>query len=413
MNGKQMCRCCGRTEVCVFLSLGKTPLANALLRESQLATEEESYPLEVGFCRYCALVQITETVPPEKLFRDYVYLSSFSDTMLHHVSELVERLIADRCLGRNNLVVEIGSNDGYLLQYYKASGIPVLGIDPAVNVARIAQETRGIRTLAEFFSEALALRLRREGLQADVIHLHNVLAHVPDLNGVVEGIRILLQDRGIAVIEVPYVRDLIEHTEFDTIYHEHLCYFSLVALREIFERHGLKMIEAEHLPIHGGSVRLHVAKGNAPGESHSSRSLLRMIEQELSEGVDRIEYYQHFAERVSALRTGLIDLLRRLKAENKRIAAYGASAKGSTLLNYLGTGRELVEYVVDRNTIKQGLFTPGQHLPIHAPSKLIEDRPDYVLLLTWNWAGEIMAQQAEYQRGGGRFIIPIPELRIV
>ncbi len=408
-----VCRSCGKMELSIILSLGQTPLANALLTPEQVGLIEPTYPLDLAFCRSCALVQITETVPPERLFREYLYLSSFSDTMLHHSLKLVKRLILNRHLERNSLVVEIGSNDGYLLQYYKQAGIPVLGIEPATNIARVAQEVRGIRTLAQFFGESLARQIREKGEQADVIHAHNVLAHVADLNGVVSGIGLLLKDHGVAVAEVPYVKDLIDHTEFDTIYHEHLCYFSLTALKRIFRRHQLMIGEVERLPIHGGSLRLFIEKMKTNEDGEDSPSVRRLLEEETLQGLDRVEFYQNFADKVEKLRYGLLDLLKRLKGENKRIVAYGASAKGSTLLNYFGIGREILDYVVDRSTVKQGLFTPGTQLPIYAPAKLTEDRPDYVLLLTWNFAEEIITQQAEYHQKGGQFIIPIPKLQIV
>jgi SAM-dependent methyltransferase len=339
-------------------------------------------------------------VPPEKLFREYPYLSSFSDTMLRHSYELVKRLISDRHLKTNCLVIEIGSNDGYLLQYYKQEGIPVLGVEPATNIARMAREVRGIDTMAQFFSETLARQLRKKGQQADVIHAHNVLAHVVDLNGVVSGIGVLLKDNGIAVIEVPYVKDLIDHTEFDTIYHEHLCYFSLTALKCLFQRNQLVIVEVERLPIHGGSLRIFIEKMKTTEDTEDFPSVRRLMEEETLEGLNRIEFYQSFADKVENLRHDLTDLLRRLKGQNKRIVAYGASAKGTMLLTHFGIGREILDYVVDRSTVKQGLLTPGTHLPIYAPEKLGEDQPDYVLLLTWNFAEEILEQQAEYYKRG-------------
>jgi SAM-dependent methyltransferase len=408
-----VCRSCGKTELSIILSLGQTPLANALLTTKQVCLIEPTYPLDLAFCQNCALVQITETVPPEKLFREYPYLSSFSDTMLRHSYELVKRLILDRHLETNSLVIEIGSNDGYLLQYYKQEGIPVLGVEPATNIARMARDVRGIDTMAQFFSETLARQLREKGQQADVIHAHNVLAHVVDLNGVVSGIGVLLKDNGIAVIEVPYVKDLIDHTEFDTIYHEHLCYFSLTALKCLFKRNQLVIVEVERLPIHGGSLRILIEKMKTTEDTEDFPSVRRLMEEETLEGLNRVEFYQSFADKVENLRHDLTDLLRRLKGQNKRIVAYGASAKGTMLLTHFGIGQEILDYVVDRSTVKQGLLTPGTHLPIYAPEKLVEDQPDYVLLLTWNFAEEIMEQQAEYYKRGGKFIIPIPEVKVV
>jgi hypothetical protein len=330
--------------------------------------------------------------------------------MLRHAEELVGRLITLRCLDDHSLAVEIASNDGYLLQYYHRRGIPVLGIEPAVNVARVAQEERGIRTLCEFFGEELARQLRERGERADVIHAHNVLAHVANLNGFVHGIQLLLKDDGLAVIEVPYVKDLIDQCEFDTIYHEHLCYFSLTALDRLFRRHALVIQDVERIPIHGGSLRLFVSKTASASQGATARSLLS---EETTWGVDRLEFYQGFARRVENLKMALCSLLLGLKRKGKRLAAYGAAAKGSTLLNYFNIGWEILDFVVDRSIYKQGRYMPGVHLPIYPPTELLEAMPDYVLLLAWNFADEIVEQQAEYRRQGGRFIVPVPEVKMV
>jgi SAM-dependent methyltransferase len=408
-----ICRSCGATELRPVLDLGRTPLANALLTAEQLSEPELVYPLELVFCPACTLVQITETVPPEQLFREYFYRSSFSDTLLRHAEEIAGKLSGSRRLDAKSLVIEIASNDGYLLQYYKRAGIPVLGIEPATNIARVAEEERGIPTLSEFFGSALAAELRRQGKSADVIHANNVLAHVADLNGFVKGVEQLLKDDGVAVIEVPYVQDMIDRTEFDTIYHEHLCYFSLTALDRLFGRHGLAILDVERLPIHGGTLRILAVKQNAAAEGIPSPSVVQLLDQERNSAVPEFECYRGFGENVERLRNNLVTLLRNLKAQEKRIAVYGASAKGSTLLNYFGIGRETLDYVVDRSTAKQGYYTPGKHLPIFAPEHLLETMPDFALLLTWNFADEILAQQHEYRRRGGRFIIPIPEVAVV
>ena len=393
-----------------ILDLGHTPLANSLLAAADLAKPEPTYPLELAFCESCALVQITETVPPEQLFSDYLYFSSFSDTMLAHARAIVERVIVERSLGPESLVVEIASNDGYLLQYYRDRGVPVLGIEPARNIAKVAEE-RGIRTRNTFFGAEEAKRLAAEGVHAHVIHANNVFAHVADTNGFVEGLGRILAPRGVAIVEVPYVRDMIEGCEFDTIYHEHLCYFSLSALDCLFQRHGLAIIDAERITIHGGSLRVFVAHAGS-GQAVSAR-VEKLLNEERDAGLRHLSYYEDFARRVRLLRVELTTLLAGLRAKGKRVAAYGAAAKGATLLNYCGIGTETLEFVVDRSTYKQGRVMPGVHVPIHAPSYLLERMPEYVLLLSWNFAAEIMEQQADYRARGGQFIVPVPTPIIV
>ncbi|HXG24249.1 MAG TPA: class I SAM-dependent methyltransferase, partial [Chthonomonadales bacterium] len=334
------CRSCGMSGLQPVVSLGQMPLANALLTWEELPQPEVTYPLDLVFCPICTLVQITETVPPVKLFREYLYFSSFSDSMLQHAADLAHRMIAWRRLSQGALVVEIASNDGYLLQHYRQCGIPVLGIEPAVNIARVAQEERGIPTVAEFFGDTLAERLVGQVGRADVVHAHNVLAHVPDLNGFVIGLKRLLKREGIAVIEVPYVRDMIDRCEFDTIYHEHLCYFSLTALAHLFARHDLVISEVERVPIHGGSLRLFVTHD---GETKQGGNVYDLLAEEADCRLDTWAYYQDFAARVAKLRCSLRELLLALKRDGNRLAAYGAAAKGSTLLNYCGIGCDLLD----------------------------------------------------------------------
>jgi SAM-dependent methyltransferase len=411
-RGLPACRSCGAKELELVLSLGRTPLANALLTQEQLTQPERRYPLDLAFCPSCTLVQITETVPPADLFSEYLYFSSFSDTMLRHAQSLVLRLIAERQLGPRSLVVEVASNDGYLLQYYQQAGVPVLGIEPAANIASEA-EKRGVPTMVEFFGQQLAGQLRARGQRADVIHAHNVLAHVADLNGFVEGIKILLKDDGVAVIEAPYVKDLIDHCEFDTIYHEHLCYYSLTALDRLFRRHDLFIQDVDRISIHGGSLRVTVGKSSHPALSQRGReNVTQLLAEEAAWGVDRFATYRDFGTRVEALKATLTSMLAGFKRRGDRIAAYGAAAKGSTLLNYFGIGLETLDFVVDRSPHKQGRFMPGVHIPIRAPERLLEEMPDEVLLLTWNFADEILEQQKAYRQLGGRFIIPVPEVKV-
>jgi len=395
-----------------ILSLGHTPLANALLTPDELEKPEPTFALDLVFCPVCSLVQITETVPPEELFRDYTYFSSFSDTTLRHAGDLAQRLVREQRLGPDSLVIEAASNDGYLLKHYRAVGVPVLGIEPAENIARTAQDDHGIPTLPEFFDLKLALELAQNRQRADVFHANNVLAHVADLNGFVAGIEALLKPDGVAVVEVPYVKDLIDRVEFDTIYHEHLCYFSLTALDRIFRRHRLRIVDVERLEIHGGSLRIHAVRATSKTRPQVSAAVIDILAEELAWGVDRFEFYGGFAARVVELRRSLLSLLAKLKGERHRVAVYGASAKGSTLLNCCGIGGDTLEFAVDRSTVKQGRYTPGSHLKIYAPEKLLEEQPDYVLLLSWNLADEILEQQQDYRRRGGKFIIPIPELKV-
>ncbi len=407
------CRLCGCPELTGFLSLGRMPLANALLAPAHLAQPEALYPLDVVLCPRCTLVQITETVAPEELFRDYPYFSSVSETMVRHAEALVKHLKGLRPLDGHSLVVEVGSNDGYLLRSYHAGGIPVLGIEPAANIAREAR-ARGIQTVCDFFDRGLAERLRRAGCQADLLHAHNVLAHVPDVNGFVDGLRSLLKADGLAVIEVPYVKDLIDRCEFDTIYHEHLCYFSMTALHHLFRLHRLVIQDVERLPIHGGSLRLFVTVQDGPRAWGRPRSRVEeLLAEEAAWGAGRLEVYEAFARRVRGVRERLRQLLTGLRRQGKRLAAYGAAAKGSVLLNYVGIGPDLLDFVVDRSPHKQGRYIPGVRVPIYPPPHLLDAMPDYVLVLVWNILDEVVRQQEGYRRRGGRFIVPIPEATIV
>jgi SAM-dependent methyltransferase len=398
------CRSCESGDLREFLSLGITPLADRLLKPEDLVEREPTAPLDVAICGACGLVQITETVPPDILFGgDYPYFSSVSQALLDHsranALELVDRLQ----LGPASPVIEIASNDGYLLKNFVERGIPVLGVDPAKDPAQKANEI-GVFTINDFFSHEMAKRLQ----PADLLLANNVLAHVANLNGLVAGIAEVLKPDGIGVLEFPYVVDLVEHGEFDTIYHQHLCYFSVTALKALFGRHGLTLQDVRRLPIHGGSLRIYV--GRRPEVAPAVTELLEM---EQAKGFDREDAYRTFAERVKAVTARLVDEVRARKARGERIVAYGAAAKGTTMLAYSGLGQDELDYVVDKNPYKHGRYMPGCRLEIVPTERLLTDQPDAVVLLTWNFADEILKQQAEYLNRGGTFIIPIPELRVV
>ncbi len=402
------CRGCDRHGLTPVLDLGLMPLTSAFLSATQLDDPEPRYPLEVAFCESCTLLQIVETVPPAQMFRaDYPYFSSYSTAWLAHCKGLARQLMSMQALGEQSFVVELASNDGCLLRNFVENRIPCLGVDPAAAPVAVAR-TMGVNTICEFFDLEVARRIRAEHAPANFVIGMNVLAHVAALHSFLDGVHYLLADDGEAVFEFPYARDLVERSEFDTVYHEHLCYFSATSVAKVLERHGLFLNRAERQPVHGGSLRVFAGKRAAPdGEVEA------LLAEEAAVGMWSLEFYDRLRRDAESLQRELSDLLRRLHAEGKRIVAYGAAAKGAILLNYAGVDRSIIEYAVDLNVHKQGLYLPGVRLPVHAPSRLLEDQPDYILILPWNIADEIIKQESQYAARGGKFIIPIPELCVV
>jgi len=403
------CRFCAAPLRLTFADLATSPLANSFLTEEQLQQGETFYPLHVFVCERCFLVQLEEFETPAGIFSDYVYFSSVSTSWVEHARAYVEGAIPRFGLGPESSVVEIASNDGYLLQWFVQAGVPVLGIEPAANVAAVAEE-HGIPSLVEFFRSELATRLADERPRPDLIVGNNVLAHVPDINDFVGALSILLAPGGTINIEFPHLLRLIEETQFDTIYHEHFSYLSLVAVDQVFAAHGLRLYDVEELPTHGGSLRIYACHEDAPHET--TERLAELREREDASGLRELETYTSFGDRVRALKLELLEFLLRARAEGKSVAAYGAAAKGVTMVNYCGIRSDLVEYVADRSEHKQGLFMPGSRIPVHPPERLDETKPDYVLILAWNLKDEIMSQLAHLREGGTRFVTPVPHVEV-
>jgi SAM-dependent methyltransferase len=404
------CRSCGGRLTITMADLGMQPPSNAFLASLAEAAEEKRYPLRAKVCEVCKLVQVDYDVAPQELFGNYVYFSSYSEDWLAHAERYADMARRRFDLGAASLVVELASNDGYLLKNFLKMGIPVLGIDPSDTVARAAERI-GVPTLVEFFGEALARRLATEGRGADLIVANNVLAHVPQLNDFVAGIAALLKPGGTATIEFPHLLKLIENTEFDTIYHEHYSYLSLMAVEHVFSRHGLRLYDAEELPTHGGSLRIFAAHA-ARTEPADSAALRALRAQEAAAGLGELDTYRRFAERVEACRRSLQDFLARARGEAKRVAAYGAAAKGNTLLNFCGITPRDIALVADRNPHKQGKLLPGTHIPVASPEALMELRPDFVLILPWNLEQEIRRQLEGIRAWGGRFLTAVPEVAV-
>lgn len=405
------CRFCATPLQHSFCNLGMSPLSNAYLDAAQLSAKESFYPLHAYVCEKCLLVQLEEFESPEAIFSDYAYFSSYSESWLKHAEDYAVAMTQRLGLGPANRVIEIASNDGYLLQYFKQRGIPVLGIEPAANVARIAEE-KGIPTRVQFHGKATAQRLVDEGIAADLLLGNNVLAHVPDLNDFVAGMKRLLKADGVITMEFPHLLRLMQENQFDTIYHEHFSYFSLLMVERLFAHHGLRLFDVAELPTHGGSLRIFACHAECVKPPDSGK-VAQLIAAERAAGLDRIAAYATFAEQVRETKRQLLEFLIGAKRAGKSVVAYGAAAKGNTLLNYCGIREDFIDYVVDRSPHKQGRFLPGTHLPILAPERVAETKPDYLLILPWNIRTEVMQQMAHIREWGGRFVVPIPHAQVL
>jgi hypothetical protein len=403
------CRICGYPKLKTFLSLGPLPTPNAYLSKKDLAKPEPKYPLDVGRCINCGLVQLTQIVRPDIMFRNYKYIPSASQTMVKHFDKLAENASSKFKLKKNDLVIDIGSNDGTLLESFKSRGSKVLGIDPASNLVKIANK-RGIETLDEFFSAKLAKRIRKKYGGAKVVTATNVVAHVDNLLDFFKGVEILLEKEGIFIAEFPYFVDLLLHTEFDTIYQEHLSYFSVKPLVVLLEKFNLYFSDIQRIGVHGGSLRIFVKKGKRKSLPPSVTELLVLEE---AKDVYKPKTYIEFRQRVEKKKKELVSIINKLKSKGYNIIGYGASARGNILLNHFGIDGEMLDYLVDSTSYKQGLYTPGHHIPIYPEKKILEDQPDYALLLAWNFKDEILLKQQKYRKNGGKFILIVPVVEIV
>ena len=404
------CRFCKTPLKYSFADIGVSPLANSYLKPEDLQTMEPFYPLHVYICDHCHLVQLPEFETPEHIFSHYAYFSSYSETWLNHAKIYAQLMIKRFGFTAKSHVVEIASNDGYLLRYFKEKGIPVLGVEPAKNVAKVAQEA-GIPTITKFFGVRTALKLSSEGKHADLLLGNNVLAHVPDLNDFVNGFKILLKPRGIITMEFPHFMRLIEENQFDTIYHEHFSYFSLITVKKVFAKHGLTIFDVQELPTHGGSLRIYACHSEDTSKPVSER-MSDILNREIDAGFTNLELYQSFAERVKETKRNILDFMIKAKRQRKSMVGYGAPAKGNTLLNYCGIRTDFIDYTVDRSPHKQGRYLPGTHIAIKHPDEIGKTKPDYLLILPWNLKEEIMEQMSHIRDWGGQFVTLIPEVKI-
>lgn len=404
------CRACGSSDLHSFLNLGPTPLANSFLRLESEFSSEAYFPLEVYFCNNCSLIQLLDVIDPEVLFRNYIYVTGTSDTIAHHNVGYAEAVVDLLKPVPTDLVVEIASNDGSLLKCFQTHNVRILGVEPAINIAEIAN-SQGVETINRFFNSEAAAEIREDYGPAKAVIGNNVLAHVDESRDFLLGCKKLLDEDGLVIIEVPYLRELLDRLEYDTIYHEHLCYFSVSTLMRLCDEVGLSMVRVDRVPVHGGSLRLYAGRPEYYG-NHSS-AVQSIVEEESSLGINNFTRYEQFALAVENSKITLLDLLESIINQGKSIAGYGAPAKGNTLLNYCHIGTRLVPYTVDKNPLKLNLFTPGMHIPVLPVESLLEQQPDYVLILAWNFAQEIMLQQDEYHQRGGQFIVPIPAPKVV
>jgi SAM-dependent methyltransferase len=414
-NGEQgpgvrtRCLACETSQVEEFLDLGSTALANKFITGDELDRVEPRFPLRVGFCHGCGHVQLTEIVPPAAMFEDYLYISSASDTLKAHLYSLSDVVTGRRKLGPSDLVMDIGCNDGTLLEGFRRHGVKTLGVDPAANLAdRVAD--RGLERFTGFFNEENAGTIASRWGQASAITATNTFPHIPNLPDFMRGIGKALAPGGVFVIEAHYLVDMLDQGAFDTVYHEHVSYWALGPMSQLFERHGFRVIRAERLPIHHGQLRVWVQRQD---EAVPDETVEQVLAGERARGIEKFETYTQFAQQTYDIKTNLTTVLKRLKSDGKRLAAYGAPAKGNTLLEYLEFGPALIEYIVDKSPLKQGRYAPGSHIPVVAPSHLLTAHPDYMVLLAWNFQEEILAQQAAYRQRGGKFILPLPRVEIV
>ncbi len=408
------CRFCAEPLTHVMCDLGMSPLANSYVSFEDSRNAEKIYPLKVWACGKCLLAQLESFESPDAIFSDYLYFSSFSTSWVEHARRYCEMMTERFGYDRNSQVIEIASNDGYLLQHFKAKGVPVLGVEPAANVAKVAWEQKQIPSVVRFFGVETAEELVAAGKSADLLLGNNVLAHVPDINDFVGGLKIALKPEGVITFEFPHLQRLIAGNQFDTIYHEHFSYLSFLAMEKVFAHHGLVLFDVEEVPTHGGSLRIFARHaGNAGPLFATTGRVAAMRQQETDFGLTRMETYTAFGERVKASKLKLLKFLTQAKEAGKAVAGYGAAAKGVTLLNYCGVGEDLMDYVVDKSPYKQNHYMPGVRIPIHSPEKIFETKPDYVLLLPWNLSKEISAEMAQIREWGGRLVVPIPEVKVL